>query len=405
MKGLSKAYDIGKTVVDSYRKAQELLNTTNPLGWAVIGISALVGVSKALESLPSPTEKVREEFAKLSDEEQELYDSVKKLKKSHDEWKESSDKVLDNSKSEFDYYHELADELDTIVDKNGVVKAGYEDRAKVITGELSDALGIEIEMTDGVIENYDELSDKIQDVLLLQEAQAAIDADMDSYMQAVTLGVSDISKISQINNWLQGEGELILSDDATKRYQAYVASAITPSRLSRRFCTIPIVFTCEPFRYSVFNPMETENPELDDDNLKYDTSVYVNGAAECEPLIHLKFAGKLQITVNGKLPFFVSTEGGDWSTEVFDSTASEKIYKYKCKEQEIYIDSMSRIAYTPQKKVVTLQTVGMFPVLKHGDNDISLELVSETLMFGQLKYKRCNQNLTVFGLQKNERWY
>lgn len=204
MKGLSKAYDIGKTVVDSYRKAQELLNTTNPLGWAVIGISALVGVSKALESLPSPTEKVREEFAKLSDEEQELYDSVKKLKKSHDEWKESSDKVLDNSKSEFDYYHELADELDTIVDKNGVVKAGYEDRAKVITGELSDALGIEIEMTDGVIENYDELSDKIQDVLLLQEAQAAIDADMDSYMQAkIGLKKGDVE-----NKMLAAQAEL-----------------------------------------------------------------------------------------------------------------------------------------------------------------------------------------------------
>ena len=221
----------------------------------------------------------------------------------------------------------------------------------------------------------------------------------------ITMSILDMSKLPEINEWLQGEGDLILSSDLTKRYHAYINQGITPEKLHVLYGKIPIVFTCEPLRYSVFNPMDTENPELDDDNLKYNTSVYVNGTAECEPLIHLKFAGKLQITVNGKLPFFVSTEGGEWSTEVFDSTASEKIYKYKCKEQEIYIDSMSRIAYTPTKNVVTLQTVGMFPVLKHGDNDISLELVSETIMFGQLKYKRCNQNLTVFGLQKNERWY
>lgn len=179
--GLTAAFEIGKKAVEAYHKAQKLLNSTNPLGWAVIGISAVVGVSKALESLPSPTEKIREEFAKLSEEEQAVVDKAKELKESCDSWRESRDSVLADTESEFGYYQELADELGTIVDKNGAVKEGYEERAKVITNELSDALGLEFDMTDNVITNYDELADKIQDVITLKEAQAALDADMEAY--------------------------------------------------------------------------------------------------------------------------------------------------------------------------------------------------------------------------------
>ncbi len=182
--GVTKALTIGKKAVDAYRKAQALLNATNPVGWITIGVSAFAGLATAIESLPSPVDKMRESFSKLSDEEQALVDRSKELKESCDEWDESRRAALEDNKAEFDYYQRLAEELDTIVDKNGKIKEGYEDRAKVITGELSEALEIEIGITDGVIDKYSELQKEIEKTILIKEAQAALDAEQSFYMEA-----------------------------------------------------------------------------------------------------------------------------------------------------------------------------------------------------------------------------
>ncbi len=182
--GVTKALTIGKKAVDAYRKAQTLLNATNPVGWITIGVSAFTGLAAAIESLPSPVDEMRESFSKLSDEEQALVDRSKELKESCDEWDESRRAALEDNKAEFDYYQRLAEELDTIVDKNGKIKEGYEDRAKVITGELSEALEIEIGITDGVIDKYSELQKEIEKTILIKEAQAALDAEQSHYMEA-----------------------------------------------------------------------------------------------------------------------------------------------------------------------------------------------------------------------------
>lgn len=209
--------DKGKKIVDAYRKAQQLLNTTNPFGWVVIAVSALVGLETGLRKLPTPTEKIVAEFSKLSEKEQALVDRTKDLKASYDDWKESKDKALSDNKAEFGYYKELADELDTIVDKNGKIKEGYEDRAAVITGELSEALGIEIETTDGVIQNYDELCDSIEKTIAIKEAEAAIDSVRDDYMEAQQelIKVNDARVESELA-LQEVEGQLIATESAKK---------------------------------------------------------------------------------------------------------------------------------------------------------------------------------------------
>lgn len=70
----------------------------------------------------------------------------------------------------------------------------------------------------------------------------------------ITLSIVDMSKLSEINAWLQGKGDLILSDDLSKKYRAYINQAISPARLLKLYGSIPIIFTVEPFRYSVTNP-------------------------------------------------------------------------------------------------------------------------------------------------------
>lgn len=65
----------------------------------------------------------------------------------------------------------LYTELQGLVDENGKVKKGYEDRANFIINELQEATGVEIEQIDGVIQEYDKLQAKIEETIQKQKAQ------------------------------------------------------------------------------------------------------------------------------------------------------------------------------------------------------------------------------------------
>ena len=87
--------------------------------------------------------------------------------------------------AEYGHYQQLWNELQGIVDQNGKVKEGYEERAAFITSTLSDALGVEIEMTDGTIQKYSELTDSIDQVMQKKKAEALMNAYEDDYTEAL----------------------------------------------------------------------------------------------------------------------------------------------------------------------------------------------------------------------------
>lgn len=87
--------------------------------------------------------------------------------------------------TEYGHYQQLWNELQGIVDQNGKVKAGYEERAAFITSTLSEALGVEIEMTDGTIQKYSELSQSIDQIIQKKKAEALMNAYEDDYTEAI----------------------------------------------------------------------------------------------------------------------------------------------------------------------------------------------------------------------------
>lgn len=121
--------------------------------------------------------------------------SASAVKEESDALKENADKIretqqarqesIDGINQEYGHYEQLWQELKENVDQNGKVKQGYEDRAAFITSALSDALGVEITMTDGVIDKYDELQDTIDETIEKKKQQAMLDAYEDSYSEAI----------------------------------------------------------------------------------------------------------------------------------------------------------------------------------------------------------------------------
>lgn len=162
--------------------AATALMAANPVTLLITGLTALVALvalaSKNDVKLTADTKALIAETDKLGAEIRDNADAYRALEKSKQE-------QLDAKKSEFAYYEQLAKELGTITESNGKVKKGYEDRAAVITGTLSNALGIEIGLTGDQIQNYQQIQAEIYNVIAAKKAEAILSAQEKAYTEAI----------------------------------------------------------------------------------------------------------------------------------------------------------------------------------------------------------------------------
>lgn len=162
-------------------KAQTLWNAVtaaNPFGLVLAAVGALTA---GIAAYALTTDDASEKTYELTESQKETLDSLHETTEALNEAHEAREKSVQSIDREYDGYSSLLTELQSITDENGNVKAGYEDRAAVITGLLSDALGIEIEMMDGVIQKYGETVTAIQELITMKKAEAllsSMEADM-----------------------------------------------------------------------------------------------------------------------------------------------------------------------------------------------------------------------------------
>ncbi|MEI3530072.1 MAG: hypothetical protein V8Q75_03230 [Bacilli bacterium] len=80
----------------------------------------------------------------------------------------------------------LLDELNSIVDANGNVKKGYEERANFIITTLNQAYGTEMSIVDGKIQKMDEEILKIRDVIAEKKKEIALESASQAYKIALS---------------------------------------------------------------------------------------------------------------------------------------------------------------------------------------------------------------------------
>lgn len=186
VQSLIGAYKSLRIATDTAKISQEGLNLaqkSNAIG-IVVGLAAtLVG---SLWSIASANDEAKESQDKLNEAHEQAQEEIKELKDANDEYVQSKKDAAAEVESEFQYYDDLWGELQSIVDKNGEVKKGYEDRAKFITNELSRVTGDEITWNGNVIQSYKDLKGSIDDALESKKALAMLSATEDAYQTAVS---------------------------------------------------------------------------------------------------------------------------------------------------------------------------------------------------------------------------
>lgn len=171
------AYKAVVAPIQATNVAMKILNSTmkaNPVGLIIAGMTALVGITYSLNKAFHETNNVT----------LQTNEALKNYKQSMDNAKRAKDEYLQEQGGELSYYQSLYTELQGLVDANGRVQSGYENRAKFIVSTLNEALGTEITMTGNLIKNYDGMKKKIDDVINAKRAQVLLDAHEKEYNEA-----------------------------------------------------------------------------------------------------------------------------------------------------------------------------------------------------------------------------
>ena len=317
---------------------------------AVFGlISAIGGYETASEKMIKSSEK---DLETAQQNLQNYYDTKKAIEDS-----------MNNELAFQDYNKTLLDELEQLVEANGKVKTGYEDRVNFILNELNSAYGTEYSIIDGTISGYEDLKKSIEDVIQTKKANIMLDAEEKNYKNAIQnqkqawKDYNDaLKKYNENNNKANEilnkkyELEKLVGTQAYKNYIYY--SELTKEEYKGPYAYNAIVRDLETYNKTLKTNQQTLNDNrttfenYTNDIVFYEdlqTAVLSNNVKKQNQLIEERL--NTITTANGEEKLSLSEQ-----LEYYDDVANKKMKILKSNGVEI-TDEMKTQAYA-QKQIL-----------------------------------------------------
>lgn len=197
---VKKIVDFGTTAVNTVKTIQtafKVLNTSNPLGWVMIGVSSLVGLETTLRRVSSKHQEylqsITDKAAKIPDELQKSIDATNDFAESWTSMKESMNNNLSEESFNYESVTKLKDSLSELINADGTIKAGAEEKVSDIIDQLNQYGDTGLTVSDGMIQkngevctSYDQISDSIDKVIEKQHAQNLLSVAEQGYQEALS---------------------------------------------------------------------------------------------------------------------------------------------------------------------------------------------------------------------------
>lgn len=174
-----------KTATDAAKVSQLGLNAAwlaSPAGLATV---AVAGLGAGLAYLVKQDQKAIEAEFALTDAQKENIEAINERAEAYKQMEETRNTSVEGIVAEYGYLDELKTELQGLIDSNGQVKAGYEDRANFIVNQLATALGIEKEKIWEIINSNGDLGESIDQIIEKKKAEALLNANEEMYQEAI----------------------------------------------------------------------------------------------------------------------------------------------------------------------------------------------------------------------------
>lgn len=170
------------TLATAAQTAWNAVMNANPIGLVITAVGALAA---GLTVYKLATDDSKESQYALTEEQKKANEEIHKQHEAYKELDSARKEAMESVNAEYGYLTELNNELKGLVDSNGQVKAGYEDRANFIVNQLSEALGIEKEKIWEIIQANGDLGTSIDQIIEKKKAEALLVANEEAYTEAI----------------------------------------------------------------------------------------------------------------------------------------------------------------------------------------------------------------------------
>lgn len=209
---MSEKIGQAKSATDAAKSSTS--NLSSCMGYAAIAVGLATAAIAAHEYAMNKIKKTIQESAK------ETLDLAAAIDTEYQSVQERDKALEDSYKTknvELGIVQNLKDSLMELVDENGKVKEGYENRANYIVNELNEATGLEIRLIDGEIQKLGEVSDAIDAYVEKQKLKSYMDVVNDKYKETVAHQDEHIESLKLANQKYDEENEKL--EEMQQKYQ------------------------------------------------------------------------------------------------------------------------------------------------------------------------------------------
>lgn len=180
-----------------------------------LGATAFVALGDAMLDAQEASFKQIEAQWGLSESAEATVDKIDALYTSYENARTATQQNVDAINAEYAGYEALIAEYDSLLDSNGKVMLGYEDRANVILTTLSNAMGIETSQIQGLVGEYGNLSLAMEDLMVKKKADAILTAYTEEYATAVkNVGQATIERTNALTALKEQQEKTKVAEDA-----------------------------------------------------------------------------------------------------------------------------------------------------------------------------------------------
>lgn len=192
-------------------------------GPAAAALLVAAGLATGLYAMAKSSRDAARAEHDLSEEEQKHIDVLNEASSAYEEADKARVKATESIVADAEHSKALVSEYNSLIDANGKVKEGYESRAEFIKSTLAESLGLEKSQIDELIGANGQLKDQIYDLIEAKKAEAILDANKDTYAQAIQERRSAVEKLGPALRDLQSAEAEVQSTSAelAKRQQEY----------------------------------------------------------------------------------------------------------------------------------------------------------------------------------------
>lgn len=181
---------------------------SNPVVLAVVAAgAALAGVGIAIASVEAhhraemaAAVEAATEISRYTEAERELINAAQGVADAMEASRTATDQAAASLSFQRGHAYDLVAQLQSLADVNGRVNETNEAQAQVIINELNSAYGLEIQLIDGQIQGYQDLTQSVYEAIDAKTAEALLDRRRDDYLDALENEQTLIDAITTAHN-------------------------------------------------------------------------------------------------------------------------------------------------------------------------------------------------------------